>query len=462
MKLNKFTTLLSLALTMAIAVGCSDDNNPTPLDKSEMNIENTTCYTLTFEWEKIADACQYSYKFTNTATGDIIVTDVTNRTKVTFTDLQPSTDYTLTVLAYAAIGSDRTTSEPIVLTARTADLEPIASPVPEMSRELNTVIFSWQHIDSSTGYQWSLVDEEGTEIASGETRALNAEVAGMQSGTYTFSVIALIDQPGLKDSEPAILEFDFVREREEIWRTSGTYTSALTGRDWTSILVAYDDNSYTIEAWYGVEDYNLTFTVDADNMFTLSDTDYVYDSTTGTYTIPTGIENPENVNVTTNRSVFEGGAGRGSITIRVSDGTNTGDDIFRWGSTIDDFCGEWILYTSCEDPYGYGFVTEDTETITITKIDENTISIPLHIYFSSMMLNFTAKVTVDVDAMTFSIAPVARIADECTFADKSDENKPVTGTISPVKFSILNWGLWWKGYNYANSEAKMEFSRPKN
>ena len=459
MKLNKFTTLLSLALTMAIAVGCSDDNNPTPLDKSEMSIENTTCYTLTFEWGKVADACQYSYKFTNTATGDIIVTDVTNRTKVTFTDLQPSTDYTLTVLAYAAVGSDRTTSEPLVLTARTADLEPIASPVPEMSRELNTVIFSWQHIDSSTSYQWSLVDEEGTEIASGETRALNAEVAGMQSGTYTFSVIALIDQPGLKDSEPAILEFDFVREREEIWRTSGTYTSALSGSDWTSILVAYDDNSYTIEAWYGVEGYDLTFTVDADNMLTLSDTDYAYDSTTGTYTVPTGLATPANVNVTTadNQSSFEGGAGKGSITIRVSDGTHTDNDTFQWRPTIDDFCGEWILYTCNKDAYNSS-LTEDITTISITKIDENTLSIPLHIFYQGIR-NFTAKAIVDIDAMTFSIAPV-NVVSSFVFASYSDANAPVTGTISPVKFSISNWDVWYGTYYGYGDEGKMELSRP--
>ena len=45
----------------------------------------------------------------------------------------------------------------------------------------------------------------------------------------------------------------------ELWSVDGQYTSHVTGETYNCRMVAYDDNTYCIFAFYGVEDYNLKF-----------------------------------------------------------------------------------------------------------------------------------------------------------------------------------------------------------
>ncbi len=60
MKLYKYIGLLGVAFLMGTAVGCSDDKDVVPLDKSEMAVENAAYNTLTFEWGRVDGARQYS------------------------------------------------------------------------------------------------------------------------------------------------------------------------------------------------------------------------------------------------------------------------------------------------------------------------------------------------------------------------------------------------------------------
>lgn len=461
MKFNKITAALVSVMMLWGAAACSDDTTPAPLDKTTAEIQNATFNTLSFEWERVKDAVQYSYQLSETATGNIVTTALTQQTKATFTDLTPSTDYTLTVLAYAAMNSDRTTSEPIVLTARTSDILAIEAPQPVMSREVNTIIVEWNHITSAQGYYYKLTDSDGTVIGEGETGALYANFSDMQSGKYTFTVTALIDAPGLKDSEPASITFDFVRERMEIWRIDGTYTSSLTDANWNATLVAYDDNSYDIQGWYGVEGYDLTFTIDEQNaadMFVMSADKYTYNEAGKFYSVPTGLTTAglANINVypADNQCAFEGSPAKGSVMLHVSDGNKTGNDTFAWTTiecTIDDLCGNWVRHYTCYDNY-YQEGYNNTMDVTITKVDDNTIRIPLPLYN-----NEYANAIVNLKTMTYTINPTAMNVGY-TFANAAGANTPLTGTISPTRFTINGWGLFWAGSNdYINTT--MEFYR---
>lgn len=461
MKFNKITAALASVMMLWGAAACSDDSTPTPLDKTTAEIQNATFNTLSFEWGRVKDAVQYSYQLSETATGKIITTAITQQTKATFTDLTPSTDYTLTVLAYAAINSDNTTSEPIVLTARTSDIIAIESPQPVMSREVNTIIVEWNHITSAQSYSYKLVEGEGNVISEGVTGALYANFSNMQSGKYTFTVTALIDAPGLKNSEPASITFDFVRERMEIWKINGTYTSSLTDSEWDATLVAYDDNSYDIQGWYGVNGYDLTFTIDEQNaadMFVMSADKYTYNEAGKFYSVPTGLTTAglANINVypADNQCAFEGTPAKGSVLLHVSDGSKAGNDIFKWTTiecTIDDLCGDWVRHYTCYDNY-YQEGYNNTMNVTITKVDDTTVKIPLPLFD-----NEYADVTVNLQTMTYTINPTT-MSVGYIFANSTGENLPLTGMISPTNFSINGWGLYFSGYNYYSNTA-MEFYR---
>ncbi|MCM1297432.1 MAG: fibronectin type III domain-containing protein, partial [Muribaculaceae bacterium] len=252
MKFTKIASMFAVAIMMATAA-CSDDNDLTPLGESKVTVENATYNSLTFEWERVANARQYSCQLKETVSGNIIATDVTSGNTATFTGLTHATQYTLEVLSYAAIGSDYTTSEPVYITATTADLIAISSPVVTMTREVNTVIFRWDPVQSANSYAWQLTDADGKVVESAETGAINTSFNSLAEGSYTFSVIAKINADGYKDSESATVEFDFVRVHEEIWRTAIKYHSSLNNQTYDCTMIAYDDNAYSILAWHGVE-----------------------------------------------------------------------------------------------------------------------------------------------------------------------------------------------------------------
>lgn len=452
MKFNKTATIMALASLLFGSFGCSEDNTLTPLDGTVAELKGSSFNSLSFSWSKVKGAIQYSYQLSETATGEILVRDVTQSTTASFSDLKASTDYTLTVLAYAALESDYTTSEPVVLTARTADIVPLDTPVLEWSREVNTFYVEWGAVESAQYYYYVLYDGDNNVISEDWTSATYAGFENMRSGTYTCTVVAQTEIPGLSDSEEGRITFEFERERVEIWRLTGVYTSSLFSQDWTAELVAYDDNSYTIESWYGVEGYDFTFkTNDSDEKISVSGYDYDGQS----YRVPTGLaDGPENISLFADQSSMTGSSIKGDITLKVSDGTNTGEDSFRWElitCTIDDLCGDWIRHYTCYDNY-YGEGYDNTMSVTITKVDDNTICIPLPLYN-----NEYANAVIDFGSMTYSIAPTAMNVG-FIFASIAGESVPLTGLISPTGFTIHNWGMFWGGYNdYLNTT--MEFYR---
>lgn len=442
MRFNNIAMMVALASVLFGSVACGDEPAPSPLDLPAGEMSDATYNSLSFTWEKVKDAVQYSYQLSESASGEIVSTDVTRQTNASFTGLEPSTDYTLTVLAYAAYDSYYTTSEPSVLTARTADLVAVGTPRPEMSRDVNTLYISWDYVDNADSYLWRLYDAAGNLLESGETSGYYVQFDDMKSGNFSFTVTALTSAPGFKDGETGRLDFEFVRERVEIWRLTGTYFSSLLEAIWNADLVAYDNGSYTIESWYGVEGYDFTFTVDGNGVFSCPSS------------VPTGLEVPAEVHVTAAGSSMEGNSANGKVTLSVSDGTDSGKDELSWSSetcSIDDLCGEWVRHYTCYDNY-YEEGYDNTMSVTVTKVDDNTIRVPLPLYNDEY-----ANVTVNLETMTYTLEPTAMNVGY-VFASSAGENVAITGMISPTRFFVNNWGLFWGGYNdYVNT--MMEFYR---
>lgn len=467
MKLHKLIAFAGLALILSAAPGCSDDSTLTPLPKPEMTLGNATYSSLSFNWSKVNGARQYYYELTKSGSDDIIQSGLTKDHTITFASLEPSTEYTLTLLAYAAIDSDNTTSEPIVLTGRTNDLIAIASPTPTWSRELNSLIFEWDAVTNARDYAYSFTDAEGNEIASGTTFNTSVAIESLQTSRYTFSVIAQTIEDGMRDSDPGTISIDFVREHEEIWRVTTAYSSSLLGESWNATLVAYDDNAYTILDWYGVEGYDFSFKIDesdAADMFKVDKDVYPYDAATGSYAVPTGIESMPTVYVTAsaNQSAFEGSTAKGNVSIKVSDGTTSGYDNLGWGITLQDLVGSWTLsweFYDSEDS-AYDDIGERAEEIVLGD-EPNTLLVTLPSYYGFTLGQVT--LVVDMETLTFTLAPVPFGYDKWIMGGGESETTPITGTITEKQIKFGEFQMWYlyggAYYGYVTNKSTITYTR---
>lgn len=435
--------MVALASVIFGSFGCSEELTRTPLDKTSAELKDASFNSLSFSWNKVKGAVQYSYQLSETESEEAVATGVTKGLSASFTDLKPSTDYTLTVLAYAPYDSDFTTSEPVVLSARTSDLVAVGKPVLEIDRDVNTVYVMWDWVDNADSYQWWLYDAGGNLQDSGETADYYVTFNTLRDGSYTCNVKAMTTAPGFKDSETSAIDFDFVREGVEVWRKVGMYSSSLLEDEWKATIVAYDDGSYTIESWYGVEGRDFTFSLDEQNALVCESV------------VPTGLSAPSEVTVAASESLMSGDQYNGSVSISVSDGSNSGTDTFTWvtvSCTIDDICGDWVLYYMAHDDY-YGDDYTNTIDVTITKVNDNTVTIPIPVFSSEDC----GEMVIDFETMTFSIQPVT-ISYGYVFAGEEADTEPVTGNISPDGFSVTGWNLFYEAWPFF-SNTILDFYR---
>lgn len=272
---------------MALISSCSDDNDvKTPLSSTQIENGGATYNSLSFHWEPVAGATQYGYELSD-PNGKLIVRDVTDVCEATFNELQPSTEYTLTVWAYAGIFGDHATSAPIVLKATTDGLSKVATPEPEYNANGSASVISWGEVPNATSYSYILSSGEEI-ISSGEVETTSVTFNNLEKGDYKFEISANSTEPGFTDGDSGILNFSVTTV--EIWRVSGTYTSAITNKSWQATLVAYDNDSYSLLAWYGVEGYDFNFSYDkndTEDPFKISG--YEYDEGSYTYGVPSGV-----------------------------------------------------------------------------------------------------------------------------------------------------------------------------
>lgn len=457
MKSNKIATLFATGLLLVAAAACSDDDNiKSPLPTASGTLDNSSFNTLSFQWDKVEGALQYSYELTD-ENGHTIITDVTDITSVTFTDLQPSTDYTLTVLAYAAMGSSQTTSEPLVLHGRTGDIITLATPQPVYVQDLNRITISWTEVADAQSYSYRLLCGD-TEIDSGDTKETTLTYGSLESGDYSFTVTANIDLPGYASSTAGGVTFSFTRTHTEVWRVNGTYTSTVLKKSWPATLVSYDDNTYTILGWYGVEGYDITFEVNpTDNTLIMSTDNYAYDKGSDSYLVYTGLSDPTYIYVGPAYSWFEGTSAKGEIGIdlwNVKDYDYT-DDTFVWDSMIQ-LEGSWNMKVK-----GVTYITDDWNaedyefdgTYQITKINDTTYTFPA-LYFDDE----TMTVTVDWETGTLTAQPELHW-DYYTLSGEDSPKLPVVGKINADgSLTFTGWAAYYGTYTYVE-ESTATFTR---
>lgn len=457
MKLYDITLLLASALLLTTVSACNDDEvMQTPLETATGALDNTSFNTLSFEWDRVAGATQYSYQLED-ANGHVIATEVTSLTSATITDLAPSTDYTLSVVAYAAPYGDRLNSEPLVLHGRTSDIIVLATPELTYERVANALVFTWDAVDDAEGYTYTF-SKDDTEIETSTTTGTSVKFSDLENGSYTFMITADIDRPGYASSDAVKIDVDFVWVDPVAWTVTGTYHSQKLDKSWPATLVSYIDGSYSLKAWYGVEGYDLNFSIDGsnpDDMFVMSDE---YEITSGYPVVNTGLTStPKYYYIYPWDNYCWLDVENRQLGLNVYYGAYY-DDLFTWGEQGGDLAGSWTMTTSTtskleNDSYS-AVQLDETVKCEITQIDSNTYQFPA-LYFSIWDADEAEAdrsymtVTVDWDNKTLTVGPTKNMWGYYTLAGATGAKTDIVGTInSDGSLTFTGWAGYYGSTKY--------------
>ncbi len=262
-KIFKTGTLLAMALFLSMAVAsCGNDDTvtKTPLDSPSVVENGKTVSTLSFNWDKVAGATQYACEL-YTTDGTYVCGNVVNNTNFNATGLLANTEYVLKVWAYSAIDSDKSTSPTVEIKATTNDYTQLAEVVGITSGSASGVVtITWPEVEYASSYKYSIYDSSNKLVVSNET-STNSFSETLDLGTYTVSLVACSSDENYSDSEP--VTFQFKSTKGELWRRTGTYTSAALNQTFDAEIVAYADGSYEIFSPYGDDDYSIKFKMDS-------------------------------------------------------------------------------------------------------------------------------------------------------------------------------------------------------
>ena len=448
--MKKIYHILFLALVACMSLAScssSDDVTKTPLDTPSIAQGATKVSSLAFNWKPVSGATQYAYELYNSDT--LVIGNVTTETSMIATKLQPNTPYTLKVWAYAAVTGEKTTSPIATLTATTNAPTQLEAPVPAYSSANGSVTISWPAVEHATSYSYSFTDPDG-EIVSGEVEANSVTLTSLPVGQYTIYITALSDDDEYSSSQ--IVSLTFERTKAEVWRKTGTYTSAALNESFTADIVYYDDNSYSIEAPYGETGYSISFAVPEGG----TEISPLATEDGGFYPFWVSSEKYVYIYPSSGYSEFTGNKSQGEVWfysfLYDKDGNSmgVGYDDFTWGSastelTIDDLCGTYDAHVSGYDYFNFtSWTTIDrTDEVTISKNDDGT----LNIYnFYAWQDNFTASV--DLSAKTITIQPTTWNT-YYTFAAYSAETTPVVGSIDDEGvITFKDFAAWYENFQY--------------
>lgn len=238
-------------------------------------------------------------------------------------------------------------------------------------------------------------------------------------------------------------------EDSVLWRVTGEFSlnygqNPLGERE----LVAYKDGHYSLKSWFGVEGYDLDFTVNGTEMVITNAA-----SSSGGYFY---VDHGDATQAYSNRSLytssgyscFEGDEASGYFYVWDYDSYDY--MLFQWtgsseSSFIDELVGSWEQTTSCME-YNYDKKEYETNTytneVTIAKLDDTTVTVT-GIYASYSVLN----ATVNEADKTLTFAPQTWMT-YYTFASENSTEDSVTATVSDGLDEITMSGYtdWYSGY----------------
>lgn len=238
MKTLYFLPLAGLALCLA---SCDDDDItvkalPTPV----VGDPEVTHNAASFTWDAVPGALQYGYELLDPE-GHQVGADVTRTNSVSFSGLQPATDYVFNVWAYGEVYSENGTSERQSVSISTNPLFVLDAPVLEKSVNGPKTVFKWAALPDASAYRYTISqwDEEAgryMEIADRVTPVCQVQFVCLPLNHYRLTVCATSDIDGYAANGSECAEEFEVTETRALKQSdfTGSFTLHTTGLEYVS------------------------------------------------------------------------------------------------------------------------------------------------------------------------------------------------------------------------------------
>lgn len=442
---SKMGRLAGIFLLSALCVlsSCKDDDTVlTPLPAPEAGLYQATVSSLTFYWDKVANATQYAYELLDPE-GEKVSGGVTEGTVAVLTGLKDNTDYKFTVWAYGPFEGDYSKSPVAEISGTTPAIVQLATP--KLTVLVNGgAVATWDEVPNATHYVLTISINGGKE-SSWDITGTEIMIGNLSTGTYTVTLKAVSDDEAFSDSELATATF--VIEKKEAWRVDGTFDDG-DGNKWPVTMIAWDNGTYTLKDWYNVEGYDLEFSVNDDTSISILN---YYEPYLPNIWVEAGIEEDNGwiqLYTAGGYSSFAGSKSEGGSVWFYSYKTD-GYPEFTWtgdgGSLIDDLVGTYSQSSTGSQIFdGANWVDfNSTNDVVIEKIDNNTVSVTGLLYEDN-----TLKASVDAEAKTLTFEPQTWL-DWYVFCVYDSPTTSVVATIADGVITMLNWTAYYTDNSYS-------------
>ena len=432
-----------LLSALCALTSCKDDGKVlTPLPAPEAGLYQATVSSLTFYWDKVANATQYAYELLDPE-GEKVSGGVTEGTVAVLTGLKDNTDYRFTVWAYGPFEGDYNKSPVAEISGTTPAIVQLATP--KLTVLVNGgAVATWDEVPNATHYVLTISINGGKE-SSWDITGTEIMIGNLSTGTYTVTLKAVSDDEAFSDSEPATATF--VIEKKEAWRVDGTFDDG-AGNNWPVTMIAWDNGTYTLKDWYNVEGYDLEFSVNDDTSISILN---YYEPYLPNIWVEAGIEEDNGwiqLYTAGGYSSFAGSKSEGGSVWFYSYKTE-GYPEFTWtgdgGSLIDDIVGTYSQNSTGSQIFdGSNWVDfTSTNDVVIEKIDDNTVSVTGLLYEDN-----TLKASVDAEAKTLTFEPQTWL-DWYVFCVYDSPTTSVVATIADGVITMSNWTAYYTDYSYS-------------
>lgn len=432
-----------LLSALCVLSSCKDDDTVlTPLPSPEAGLYQATVSSLTFYWDKVANATQYAYELFSPE-GDKVTGGVTEGTVAVLTGLKDNTDYKFTVWAYGPFEGDYSKSPVAEISGTTPAIVQLATP--KLTVLVNGgAVATWDEVPNATHYVMTISINGGKE-SSWDITGTEMMIGNLSTGTYTVTLKAVSDDEAFSDSELATATF--VIEKKEAWRVDGTFDDG-TGNKWPVTMIVWNNGTYTLKDWYNVEGYDLEFSVNDDTSINILN---YYEPYLPNIWVEAGFEEDNGwiqLYTAGGYSSFAGSKSEGGSVWFYSYKTD-GYPEFTWtgdgGSLIDDLVGTYSQSSTGSQIFdGANWVDfNSTNDVVIEKIDNNTVSVTGLMYEDSSL-----KATFDPKALTLTFEPQTWL-DWYVFCVYDSPTTPVVATISPAGITMSDWTAYYTDNSYS-------------
>lgn len=432
-----------LLSALCVLSSCKDDDTVlTPLPSPEADLYQATVSSLTFYWDKVANATQYAYELLDPE-GEKVSGGVTEGTVAVLTGLKDNTDYRFTVWAYGPFEGDYSKSPVAEISGTTPAIVQLATP--KLTVLVNGgAVATWDEVPNATHYVLT-ISINGGEKSSWDITGTEIMIGNLSTGTYTVTLKAVSDDEAFSDSELATATF--VIEKKEAWRVDGTFDDG-TGNKWPVTMIVWNNGTYTLKDWYNVEGYDLEFSVNDDTSINILN---YYEPYLPNIWVEAGFEEDNGwiqLYTAGGYSSFAGSKSEGGSVWFYSYKTD-GYPEFTWtgdgGSLIDDLVGTYSQNSTGSQIFdGSNWVDfTSTNDVVIEKIDDNTVSVTGLLYEGN-----TLKASVDAEAKTLTFEPQIWL-DWYVFCVYDSPTTSVVATIADGVITMSNWTAYYTDYSYS-------------